>query len=245
MRTLASIVTALLAGAVLSFAPPAEARTVGSGKVATEAREVGDFDAITTEGAIDIVVRQAAKAAVSVQADDNLLPVIETVVESRAHGRTLVVRTKRGESASWRGDTVKVTVDVVQLCAITSAGSGDVRVESLATPALKLTIAGSSDARLAGLDTDRLELSIAGSGDVVGAGRARQLKLGIAGSGDADLGALVADEVSVRIAGSGNANVTANRSLDVAVAGSGDVRYGGAAAAVNLSAAGSGTVRKR
>lgn len=245
MHTLVSIVTALLAGAVLSFAPPADARIVGSGKVATEAREVGDFDAITTEGAIDVVVRQAAKAAVSVQADDNLLPAIETVVESRAQGRTLVVRTKRGESLSWRGDTVKVTVDVVQLRAITTAGSGDVRIESLTTPALKLTIAGSSDARLAGLDTDHFELRIAGSGDVVGAGRARLVKLGIAGSGDADLGGLIAEDVSVRIAGSGNANVTANQSLEVSVAGSGDVRYGGDASAVKLSAAGSGTVRKR
>lgn len=244
MRTLVSFVVALLAGAVLGFAPAAQARVVGSGTVATETRNVGDFEAITSIGSFDIVVRQAAKTAVVVQADDNLLPLIETVVEQGKHGRTLVVRTRRGESISYRGN-VKITVDVVQLAALTSTGSGDVRVESLKTPAFKLTIAGASDARLGGLDTDRFELGISGSGDVVGAGRARQLKISIAGSGDADLGNLVADEVSVSIAGSGDANVTANQSLDVSVAGSGDVRYGGQAAAVKLSAAGSGTIRKR
>lgn len=244
MRTFVSFVTTLLAAAVLGFAPAAQARVVGSGSVATETRNVGDFEAVASVGSFDVIVRQAAKTAVVVQADDNLLPLIETVVEQGKHGRTLVVRTRRGESISYRGN-VKVTIDVVQLGALTSTGAGDVRVESLKTPAFKLSIAGASDARIVGLDTERLELGISGSGDVVGAGRAQQLKISIAGSGDADLGELVADEVSVSIAGSGDANVTANQSLQVSVAGSGDVRYGGQATAVKLSAAGSGTIRKR
>ncbi len=243
-RTLVSLVTALLAVASLGFVAPAEARTVGSGKVVTESRPVGEFDAIASTGSIDIVVRQASTPALTVQADDNLMPLIETVVEDGSNGRTLVVRTKRGESISYR-NTVKVTIDVVRLAAITTAGAGDVQVDALKTPALKLTIAGSSDARLTGLDTERFELRISGSGDVVGAGRAKQVKVSIAGSGDANLAALVADEVQVRIAGSGDASVTANQSLEVSVAGSGDVRYGGNASAVKLSAAGSGTISKR
>lgn len=244
MKMLASIATALLAGAVLGFVPPAGARTVGSGQVATETRTVGEFDAVSTAGAIDLVVRQAATASVQVEADDNVLPLVETVVENGRRGRTLVVRMKRGEHVSTRRDIV-VTVNVPTLASIATAGAGDVRVEGLKTPALRLSIAGSSDVRIAGLDTESFELRIAGSGDVVAAGRAASVSVGVSGSGDANLEALVADDVKVRIAGSGDASVTANRALDVSVVGSGDVRYGGTASAVKLSAAGSGTVTKR
>lgn len=244
MKTLASIATALLAAAVLGFVPNAGARTVGSGQAATETRQVGEFDAVSTAGAIDLVVRQAASASVQVEADDNVLPLVETVVENGRRGRTLVVRMKRGEYVSTRRDIV-VTVNVPTLASIATAGAGDVRVEGLKTPALRLSIAGSSDVRIAGLDTESFELRIAGSGDVAAAGRAASVSVGISGSGDADLAALVADDVKVRIAGSGDANVTANRALDVSVVGSGDVRYGGNASAVKLSAAGSGTVMKR
>lgn len=244
MKTFVSLATALLAAAVLGFVPPAQARTVGSGQVATETRSVGAFDAVSVAGSIDVVVRQAAAPSVQVQADSNVLPLVETVVESTSRGRTLVVKLRRGESVSTRHDIV-VTVDTPTLAAISSAGAGDVKVEGLKTPALRLSIAGSSDVRIAGLDTESFELRIAGSGDVVAAGRAATVSVGISGSGDADLAGLVADDVKVRIAGSGDASVTANRALDVSVVGSGDVRYGGNASAVKLSAAGSGTVSKR
>jgi len=244
MKTLFPAALAVIASLVLCVAPPAQARVVGSGHAATESRAVGEFEAIATDGSMDIVVRQAAKQALEIRADDNLLPLIETVVESGANGRTLMIRFKRGESISHHAP-VKLMIDVVQLAAISTSGSGDVILDTLKTPSFKLSISGSSDARISGLATDSFELRISGSGDVIGAGTARQVKVSIAGSGDADLAGLVAEDVTVRIAGSGDASVTANKSLDVSVAGSGDVRYGGNASAVKVSTAGSGTISRR
>ena len=244
MRTIVSFATALVAGFLLANAPAAEARVVGSGKTATESRNVAEFEAITTSGSIDLVVRQGAKEALQIEADDNLLPLVESMVETGTHGRTLVLRLKRGENISHR-KPIRAIVDVVRLGAIATAGSGDVAIEALKTPALKLAISGSSDARIAGLVTDSFELKISGSGDVNATGSAKQVKIGIAGSGNADLAALVADDVHVRIAGSGDASVTANKSLDVSVAGSGDVRYGGDATQVKFTTAGSGSISKR
>ncbi|ODV08556.1 MAG: hypothetical protein ABT20_11930 [Rubrivivax sp. SCN 70-15] len=237
---------ATLTAACLFLQPPAaQAATVGSGKVATEIRTVpGDFDAIALAGSIDLVVHQAAKQAVTVSADDNVLALIETVVEQRAAGPTLVIRFKRGESLR-RVSKAEVRVDVVHLRALSSAGSGDLRVGALTTPTLKLSLSGSSDARLQGLSTGSLEVSIAGSGDIGASGSAKQVRVGIAGSGDADLAALNADAVSVHIAGSGDASVTANQQLEVSIAGSGDVRYGGAVTNVKSSVAGSGSVTRR
>jgi len=219
------------------------ARIVGSGKPASETRPVSDFQAITAKGPVRLVVRQGSREAVEVRADDNLLPLIETTVESGSHGRTLVVGVKKGQNIRTHSDMV-VTVDVVQLKAIASAGSGDVRVEALKTPSLALNLAGSADASLAALQADDLTVSISGSGDVNAAGSTGRLKISIAGSGDVRMAALKADDVTVGIAGSGDADVTANKTLSVSIAGSGDVIYHGDAQ-LKTSIAGSGSVSRR
>lgn len=237
---LAALLPPLVLTIGLAFAaPPADAVTRGSGTVATETRTAADFDGIAISGSMKLEVRQAAREAVSISADDNVLPLVETIVE----GRTLKVRMKKGESVQTR-TPIRVTVDVVKLNAVASSGAGDVRIEGLKTPLLKLSVAGSGDAALKGLQADALEVSIAGSGDLRGDGTARQVKLSIAGSGDAVLTDLMADDVTVSIAGSGDAKVTANKSLSATVAGSGDVQYRGSAATVRTSVMGSGTIRK-
>jgi hypothetical protein len=231
----------------LSFlwaAAAAHAATVtGSGTAARDARAVGDFQAIELRGDFDLVVRQSGRSAVEVQADDNLLALLETEVVDGRHGRTLRIGWRRGESVRTRAATV-VTVDVAQLRALAATGSGNVRIDALTTPLFSLSLTGSGDARLAQLAADELSLSVAGSGDVFASGRAKRLQASIAGSGDIAAQELAAEEVKVRIAGSGDARVHAERELTVAIAGSGDVIYSGAAA-VKASVAGSGSVRQR
>lgn len=221
---------------------PAQAATVqGSGTAASEMRTVPEFQAIATRGSIDIVVRQGAQPSVQVQADDNLLPLLETVVE--AGSTTLQVRWRRGESLSTRSK-VLVTVVTPRLNSLAAAGSGDVRLEAFNTPALNLALAGSGDARLDQLTTEALSISIAGSGDVSGRGSAAKTKVSIAGSGDVRLMDMHSDEVTVSIAGSGDAAVNAQKSLAVSIAGSGDVVYTGNAQ-LTRSLAGSGSVTKK
>lgn len=235
----------LLGGlAALMGSAPAWARTTGSGKEASDTRPVADFEAIAVADSIDLVVRQGAREALVLSGDDNLLPLVETVVEDRSRGRTLVIRLRRGESVSSRRP-IKATVDVVRLQALALAGAGRAAVGSLKTPSLRLSMAGSGDARLDGLTADALEVRVSGSGSVQGAGTAGLVKLTIAGSGDVNLEPLTADDVTISIAGSGDARVTANKSLGVTIAGSGDVVYGGAVTAVRSSVAGSGSVTRR
>jgi len=218
------------------------ASTRGSGKVATDTRSVGEFQAISLRGSLDLVVRQGAQS-VQVQADDNLLALIETMVETTSQGPTLMVRMKRGESMSTRSKLV-VYVTVPKLSGVSAEGAGDIRVEAFNTPSLKLTLSGSGDAYLPKLSTGDLGISISGSGDVSADGTAAKLKVSIAGSGDVRLADLKADDVSVSIAGSGDAAVHANRTLDISIAGSGDVSYSGNPA-VRSTVAGSGSVTRK
>ena len=235
---------ALIAAATLLAPGPALAATTGSGKALSETRAVSGFQAIALPGSIDVVVRQASSEGVQVRADDNVLPLVQTIVEGSGDTRTLRIQFKAGVSVRTKTPVV-VSVDVIKLSAVSSSGSGNIRIEALKTPQLSLSISGSSDARLQQLDTDQLSVSIADSGDVQASGRAGKLDVSIAGSGDLRARELAAGEVSVTIAGSGNASVTAQKTLSVAIAGSGDVDYGGGAVVTNKRIAGSGSVRQR
>jgi len=223
---------------------PAVAATTGSGHGITESRPVSGFQAIALRGAINLVVRQAGREGVQVRADDNVAPLVQTVVEGSGEVRTLRIQFLAGESVRAKTPVV-VTVDVVRVGSVVSSGSGDIRIEALTTPALTLGISGSSDARLEQLDTEQLSIGISGSGDVLARGRAARLDVSIAGSGDVQARELTAGDVNVSIAGSGDASLTAQKTLSVAIAGSGNVEYGGGATLAKHTVAGSGSVRQR
>ena len=242
----ATLFSALLAAPLLcslALAPlAAQAATSGSGHSATETRSLAEFQAISLAGSMDLTVRQGPQQ-VQVQADDNLLPLLETSVESGKSGATLVVRWKKGENVYTRSKLL-ITVTVPKLSAVKASGSGDIHVEAFSTPALQLSLSGSGDAKLDNLKTDDLAVAISGSGDVSAKGMATKLSVSIAGSGDVRLTDLRADDVDVSIAGSGDAAVNAQKTLNVRVAGSGDVTYTGNAA-VNSKIAGSGSVTRK
>lgn len=230
----------------LSFlAAPAAAQSVaGSGVMQTESRPVSGFTAVQLEASMTVQIRQSGTEAVLVRADDNLLPLIETFVESRGRESVLVVRWKRWANIR-HSSRIEITVDAIQLNALSTSGSGEITAGTLKADQLRLSVAGSGDIRVQDLAADQLVASVAGSGDIRVGGRAATVKLSIAGSGDADLSALNADDVKVSIAGSGDASVSADQALSVSIAGSGDVRYGGRVTDVKTSIVGSGDVRRR
>lgn len=217
-------------------------RVQGSGEIATESRNPGNFDGIALSGSFKVLVRQGGSEAVEIKADKNLLELIETKVVDNSKGRILEIGIKRGY---WLqpSSTPMLTVDVKTLRQIAIAGSGDVKVEALKTPSLDASIAGSGDIVLNDLQAERLGLKVSGSGDVLASGRADSLSVAIAGSGDVKAANLQADEVRVSVAGSGDAQVHAQKQLKVSIAGSGDVRYKGTPN-IDSSVAGSGSVRK-
>jgi len=247
-----TLLGALALGQMLAPSQAQAGSVQGSGNSGTELRTLDAFEAIALSGAMDLVVRQGSQQSVQVQADDNLLPMLETVVEPGRNGSTLKVRWKRegvfngfriGNYMQTRSK-VLITVVVPTLSALAVAGSGDVRLETFNTPSLQLSLSGSGDARLNDLTTEELGVRISGSGDVSGKGSATRVKISIAGSGDVRLIEMRADDVSVSIAGSGDAAVFAQKALSVSIAGSGDVTYAGDAQ-VKSSVAGSGSVRRK
>ena len=230
--------------AALSLPAFSSPRTVrGSGRIATERRAVTGFDRLAVAGEFEVELHQGSAEGVELVGDDDLLPLVETVVESRDDARTTLRISPRRDVDLAATQPIRIRVDLIRLSSISLAGSTRLKASALRTGRLALSLGGSGDIALAGLEAERLAVNIGGSGKVKVGGRAPEVAVSVAGSGRAGLGDVAADDVSVTVAGSGDADVRAERKLKVTIAGSGRVRHGGAAQPV-VSIVGSGDVRR-
>ena len=242
---LGAFVPALALAGLLAVAPKADAwefrwgkSVKGSGNIKTETRNASGFSgiSISVPGVAEII--QGGSEGLTIETDDNILPLIETVVEDG----TLKIRLQE-KNSSISTKTLKIVINVKNIEKLSVAGSGELRAAKLKSPQLKASIAGSGDMNIAALDVDTIKVSIAGSGSFTAGGKANSVESKIAGSGDVKIGKLEAGAVTVSISGSGDATVWAKDTLKVSVAGSGDIKYYGDAK-VNQSVAGSGSVKR-
>ncbi len=207
----------------------------GNGTVRLESRDVPSFTGIENMGSGLVRISLGAVRQVTVEADTNILPYIETEVRNGV----LALRTRPGISINPTRLVFRITVPDLSHVAI--EGSGDVRLE---TPldadrlAIEIEGSGSVDGRIF---VDDLSVEIRGSGSVSLDGAAEAARFEIAGSGDVEAADLACADAAVRIAGSGSVTLQASRTLDVEISGSGGVRYHGDAK-VTVRDSGSGRV---
>jgi Putative auto-transporter adhesin, head GIN domain len=212
----------------------------GSGVVKTEARQVSGYTGIGLSLPAIVTIRQGSKEGLTIEADDNFLPLIETVVE---RGSLKIRTTEKNISFKGKSATLKIIVDVINIDHLSIAGSGDIVADTLKADKLKAAVAGSGDMKLNSLTVNQLKISIAGSGDFASAGNANEVEISIAGSGDVKADRLKAKTAKISIAGSGDIALWATDTLKVSIAGSGDVRYFGDAV-LTKSVAGSGNIKR-
>jgi hypothetical protein len=210
----------------------------GNGAVRQETRAVGSFKGIALSVPAQVEVRMGNVESVSLEADENLLPLVATVVEKG----TLHIRPARG-NLNLQPRTLKVVVQARQIGQLAIGGGGSISAASLKAPKLELDIGGAGSIDLSGLESDSVATAVGGSGTVKLAGSARKLSVSIGGSGDVKAGQLKAEDVSVNIGGSGDVTVWAATSLNAAVAGSGDIDYYGDPK-VSTTVVGSGGTRR-
>lgn len=213
-------------------------RVQGSGKITTQSRELGHFSALASSVSGDVEVRLGNTESVTVETDDNLQALLETVVEK---GTLRIRPVRKGLSLSTR--TMKIIVQARALDRVSVAGSGAVRADNLRGETLRFDIGGSGSLIARQLAAEAVTVSLGGSGSVETSGKAERVQVSIGGSGDVQAGNLAARTASVSIGGSGEATVWATNTLSVSLAGSGDVGYYGDPK-LSKSIVGSGDVKR-
>ena len=167
----------------------------------TQTRDVADFTRIENRGSVDVRLRVGEPQRVRVRAGEKVIDDVRTVVRDGTLQGGLRPRRlgrRRRDRRGLRAEAGRASRPRARATS-TPTGSAPTRSRSARTARRTSRCA----ARRAGSTVD------------------------LDGSGDADLGELEADEARVNVGGSGDADVRADKRLDVNVDGSGDVRYHG------------------
>jgi hypothetical protein len=166
----------------------------------TQMRDVDAFTRVDNQGSVDMRLEVGERQRVRVLAGEKVIDDVRTGV---------------------RDGTLHLTFDHDGI------GGGDVVVEASVPRLTSIEASGSGDVDADGIDADVLDVRSDGSADIWLEGTAGRLVLDLDGSGDADLAGLAVREARVAVGGSGDADVRADKRLEVDVDGSGDVRYHG------------------
>ncbi len=213
--------------------------TVGSGQVVTETRAISDISTVELRGRGEIIVNQGDEESLTIEAEDNVMSLIDT----RVSGKTLTLDFNTGWIRTViprRGIKYYLTLSNPREFII--SGSGSLDATDISVDSFMLQVNGSGKAYVSNLTADRLESGVNGSGELVLNGDVREQRIEISGSANYTAVNLVSDIADVKISGSGKTELNVQSELNVRISGSGEVFYRGNPR-VNKNVSGSGEVR--
>lgn len=210
-------VTAFAFVLVLAIAGCHFANVHGSGIRKTEKRELASFKAIDTTGAYEVEVICQKPVAFEIEADDNLLPLIQTDVRDGV----LYVRSDKPYNSR---KAVTLRISIPNLERIKSTGAGKFHI--------------------ADVKNDKFAIDSTGASNVTALGETKNLQIHSTGAGKIDASQLHAQRADVSSSGVASVDVNASDQLDVNVSGAGRVSYSGDPK-VNKNVSGAGVVSKR
>jgi hypothetical protein len=191
----------------------------GSGIFKTESREVTTFSSISFQSVGRLKVRQTGKESLTIIAEDNILPILET----RVSDQTLYISNEHGSSID-PTKPIEFLVEVKSLENLNTKGVGSVEVT--------------------GIQGRKLSVSLDGVGSMTISGRVDVLDLSLSGVGSFQGQELKTNQAKVRNKGVGNAVVNVSERLEASVLGVGSIEYIGSPQ-VQESVKGMGSVKKR
>ncbi len=171
---------------------------VGNGKLTKQNRDLRNFTSVIAMGSVDITITCGKDYSVSVEAEENILPLISTKVANSALSIEISGSFTLNKKA-------KLHISLPTLLSIKKSGSGDFNVEALSGKTFEAVVSGSGDSRFHGI-VERSRLKTSGSGDI----NAKYLnsvhvELDCSGSGKVDVNCL--ESLKYSKMGSGDLNV--------------------------------------
>lgn len=226
--------------AICSFAQ--QEKINGDGNVKKETRQVNDFTGVLVSGNINVDLTYGDSKNITIEADENILPYIETAVENG----NLVVKTKDKVSIRSKNKLI-VHASLTRLTRLRVAGSGNITGDGNFSNDGKteIGVSGSGNINVGMNSFNETKINISGSGNVTLRGKStNNIDATISGSGNIDCTDVASNDVFAHVSGSGNIKVYANKSIDAKVSGSGNIYYKGSATNINLKSSGSGKIIK-
>lgn len=173
---------------------------VGTEKMVAQLRAVSSFSSINVSGFYNVNVRIGLPQSITINANGNLLPYIETTVS----GKALTIEAKKGYLLR---PTSTPTITIV-------------------TPEIaKVELHGNNQLTVNGVTKGDLDVELYGSNQFVGQGTVDTFKIAISGQGIIDASKLIANNAEVNTNGSARVSVYAKNNLKVNISGFATVNY--------------------
>lgn len=213
---------------------------VGSGRVSTESRNVSNFNAVSLSGVGDLMIAQGETEALTVEAEDNLLPYIKT--EVRNGTLSIGVDNRGGPTLPTPTRPVRYNLTVKNLQSVDLSGAGRIQSARLKSDNLKIGISGAGSVTFDQVEATSVTSTLSGAGGLKVSGAVTNQSATLSGVGGYDAPELSSKSASVMVSGVGGATVWASESLDVTISGAGSVSYYGNPR-VQQSKSGAGSVK--
>ena len=226
----------------------------------TETRKVSSFNKLEASGSSDVIIEKG---------DENLITIKYRGIDPKkiiteVKNEVLKVYLEKG---NYQNTSVTVYITYKNLEAISNSGSGNLRcISDLAAPEFRISnsgsgnfecqgnikaeqlscsLSGSGNAKIASIETGSLELSMSGSGDFdIAKGTASRLSLQKSGSGDFEAFGVKSDVCTLSMSGSGDVEISANKTIEARMSGSGNITYKGDAVVNKIRSSGSGEIKR-
>lgn len=216
------MVMAALATAAMAVGGCSRDEPRGGGAPVEQQRQVGQFDALTLEGAAQLHIRVGEPASLVIQGTAAAVEAVQADVQ----GSTLRIHSK---PRNWFINQSRPRVTLL------------VGVPQLST----LRLEGGNDVRITGFDGGETQIRASGAVHLRGEGRLETLNVRLSGAGHADLGELLAQHVKVTVDGVGSVVVHPQEALDATMNGVGAIFYEGSPRHLSTQMNGVGTIGQR
>lgn len=198
---------------------------VGSGRVVTESRPVSDFDALDFSGVGEVTITQGDTESLTIQAEDNLMPLIRTQVKDRTLTIGVANQADLFQFAPTR--PIRFNLAVKNLEGIEISGAGHVQSASLKSDRFSIKVNGVGSIVLDRLEANEVDSSVSGAGHLEIGGQVVNQAAQLSGLGNYQARNLNSQAARVTLTGAGNATLAAQDNLDVTITGAGAVHYYG------------------
>ncbi len=210
----------------------------GSGHVITQKRNVGSFKKITASEGSEVEIRKGT-SGVSVEADDNIIDLVETDVD----GNTLQIGLKDHTSVS--NVHIKVYVTAEELTGVNVSSGAEImsaeRMNSTGTVTLEASSAGKITFKV---DAPRVDADASSGSEINVTGRTKTVKASGSSGSSVHAFELLSEAAAADASSGAQVDVFASVSVDGSASSGGGVKYKGAAAVVKKDESSGGSVAK-
>lgn len=174
----------------------------GSGNVVSESRPVMGFDRVSVCCGIELYLTQDGRESVEIEADDNILPQIETTVVNNE----LIIRYKNqlGGMAFKPSSPVKARVSAIELRGVDLSGGGWMDAGQLVSDDFSLNLSGGSQAKVAGVEAGQLDIQMSGGGHLsISEASSTRAAADLSGGAQLEIASLTGQDFELRSSGGG------------------------------------------